>query len=505
MFGKSELKIGVILTYINLFATNIISIFYTPYILRTLGQAEYGVYMLVWNVVNYLTVLDLGFSNAIIRYASKYRAKAEKEEESALYGMFLIIYLVIGIISICVCLIMKKYFGNVAQGLTDDEVRVAATLVMIGSINISLSFPLSVFRAIVTVSEKFLFIKIVDLLRTLITPVITFCVLSTGKGSVGLMWAYSVVSILVFGGYVYYAFVKLKQQFLFKKFNTPLLKEIAVYSFFIFLGMIVDKIYWATDQIILSNKTNAASIAVYTIGSSFPSYFIAFSTAVSGVLLPRITKLSTENEKSSNVLSEWFIKVGRLQFWVLSLVLLGFVFIGKEFISIWAGQDYDMSYWIAIIIMSPSIISLTQNTGISILQAKNKIKFRSLVYVVIALINVVISLMLVERYGGIGCAIGTSFGTIIGPIFAMNIYYQKVIELDIIGYWKNILSMLKAWVVPIAFGVVMKQFFPVSGYVSMTIWALIFSVIFIFSAYLVGFNQYEKNLALSWTKKILKK
>lgn len=503
---KSELKSGVVLTYINLFASNIISLLYTPYILKSLGQAEYGVYTLVWSIVNYLTVLDLGFSNAVIRYASKYRAENEREKESRLYGCFLIAYIAIGIIAIIVCGIIRIKFGVFAKGLTDNEVIIASQLVTIGSLNIAISFPFSVFRGIVNVSEKFTFIKIVDLLRTLMTPLMTFLVLYTGHRSAGLMWAYTIISLIVMIAYVYYTFAVLHQRFTFKICESCILKEITVYSFYTFLGTIVDKIYWGTDQLILSNKKDSETIAVYSIGSSFPNYFISFSTAISGVLLPRITQIATiVKENVSEILSAWFIKIGRLQFWVLSLVLLGFTFFGKPFICIWAGKEYSEAYWIAMIIMVPSIISLSQNTGITVLQAQNKIKFRSISYVFIAIFNILISLALVGRYGGIGCAIGTSLGTVLGPILMMNIYYYKVIKLDIPGYWCNVMQMLRAWIIPIIVGILISKFIYVNNYSILILSILLFCVVFVISAYLFGFNDYEKELVKKSFRMILKR
>jgi O-antigen/teichoic acid export membrane protein len=152
--------------------------------------------------------------------------------------------------------------------------------------------------------------------------------------------------------------------------------------------------------------------------------------------------------------------------------------------------------------MVPSIISLSQNTGISILQAQNKIRFRSISYLFIALFNIVVSLAMVEKYAGIGCAIGTSLGTILGPIILMNIYYHKVIHLDILGYWKNVLSMLRAWVIPIGIGVLLSKSLPVKSYGTLLLSAIIFVVIFFISAYAIGFNEYERDLVKEVLNKI---
>lgn len=500
---RNELKSGVILTYVNLFASNVISILYTPYILNTLGRAEYGVYTLVWSIVNYLTVLDLGFSNSIIRYASKYRAEGDKEKESRLYGTFFCIYIFIAIVALVACKVIGVHFGSFAKGLTDSEVSVAAKLVTIGSINIAISFPFSVFRGVVNVAERFTFIKIVDLLRTLLTPVTTFMVLYSGHSAVGLMWAYTGISLVVMLMYIYYTFGVLRQRIVLKLCEKSVLKDLAVYSVYTFLGTIVDKIYWGTDQVILANKKDSGTIAIYSIGSNFPNYFISFSTAISGVLLPRITKLAAvKDENTPKLLSDWFVKVGRLQFWVLSLVLLGFAFFGKQFIILWAGAEYEQSFWIAMTIMIPSLISLSQNTGISILQAQNKIKFRSISYLLIALFNIAISLLLVKRYGAIGCAIGTAMGTVLGPILLMNVYYQKVIHIDIPAYWKNVVSMLKAWIVPVGVGVLICRYSQIQSYLSLLLWVAVFSTVFFINAYFLGFNAYEKHLVNAVIQKL---
>lgn len=495
---KNQLKLGVVLTYVNLMATNVISLLYTPFILHTLGQKEYGVYTLVWSIVNYLTVLDMGFSNAIIRYASKYRAEDDKEKEARLYGTFLMIYFGIAIVTILACYMIRGNFAMFAKGLTSSESDIAVKLIAIGSLNIAVSFPFSVFRAVVNVCEDYIFIKCVDFARTILTPVMTFIVLFTGHRSVGLMWSYTIISLIVMGVYVFYTFAIIRQRFLFQLCERAVLRELFVYSFYTFLGMIVDKIYWGTDQIILARTTDSETIATYSIGSNFPNYFISFSTAISGVLLPRITKMSisrNEDEKArQTLLSDWFIKVGRLQFWVLSLVFLGFLFWGKEFICLWAGKEYSEAYLIAMIIICPSIISLTQNTGISILQAVNKIKFRSISYVFIALFNIIVSLLLVGKYGGIGCAVGTSLGTILGPIVLMNIYYYRVIKLDIPGYWKNVCSMLKGWIIPIIAGIILSKIIYIDSYIKLAVVIILFTIVFGLSAYITGFNSYEKGL-----------
>ena len=77
----SQLKSGVILSYINLVLGCIIPMIYTPIMLRLLGKSEYGLYSIANSVISYLSVLNFGLGSTIIRYISKYRALNQKEEE----------------------------------------------------------------------------------------------------------------------------------------------------------------------------------------------------------------------------------------------------------------------------------------------------------------------------------------------------------------------------------------------------------------------------------------
>ena len=88
----NQLKAGAFLSYISIILNNIIGLLYMPFMLRMMGQNEYGLYSLVASVVAYLTVLDLGFANAIVRYTAKFRSEHKINEQYEMFGMFFILY-----------------------------------------------------------------------------------------------------------------------------------------------------------------------------------------------------------------------------------------------------------------------------------------------------------------------------------------------------------------------------------------------------------------------------
>lgn len=239
---------------------------------------------------------------------------------------------------------------------------------------------------------------------------------------------------------IYYSFSKLKVKLKLYTLDKPLLIEMIGFSFYVFLSMIIDQIYWKTDQIILGIISGTSAVAVYSIAAQLDSYYIAFSSNISGVFLPRISAISAKTEDMSEI-NDIFKKVGRIQFAIMSLILSGFILYGKDFIVFWAGEDYISAYFMALIVMIPLLIPLIENTGIVILQAKNKHAFRAKIYLFIAILKIIVSVPLAKAYNGIGCAIATSFSLIIGSVIIINVYYQKEIGIDILNFAKEILSM----------------------------------------------------------------
>ena len=194
---KSEIKIGAMLSYIIIVLNMIIGIVYTPILTSKLGQSEYGLYSLVSTIISYLTILDFGFGNAIIIYTSRYIANKEKDKEQKLHGMFLIIYSLIGIVAgimgILLTLNVNNLFGST---MTEEELHKAKILMSILTVNLVLTFPLSIFSSIITAYEKFIFAKTLNIVRIILNPVIMLVLLHLGYKSIALVLLITLLNIM---------------------------------------------------------------------------------------------------------------------------------------------------------------------------------------------------------------------------------------------------------------------------------------------------------------------
>jgi len=499
---KDQLKTGAILSYLSLFLSTIISLVYTPFMLRKMGQSEFGLYSLTASVVGYLTILDFGFGNAIIRYTAKYRALNEKEKEYNLNGMFMAIYTIIGIVTAFIGLILYLNIGNLFSAkMTLSEIEKAKVLMLLLVFNLAVSFPLGIYSSIITAYEKFIFSKVINIIRIIVSPCIMIPLLILGYRSIGMVVVTTVLNISILLINMWYCISKLKVKFYYKKFDFRLFKEIVSYSFYIFLGIIVDKINWSADQIILGTVSGTVVVAIYSVAAQINGYYLSFSTAISGVFLPKLTAMVAK-KTSNRELSDLFIKIGRIQYIIMAYILGGFLLVGQEFINTWAGENYSSAYYITAILIIPVTVPLIQNLGISLLQAQNKQKFRSVICILISALNISISIPLAKMYGGVGSAIGTSIALILGNIIAMNFYYYKKININIPNFWKQIFIMTIPVVITFVFSFFINSFIGGNGYSSIFIKVFIFTIVYIPLMWFMGMNKYEKELFASPIKKI---
>lgn len=504
MQSNKEIKIGAILSYVIIVVNMLIGVLYTPILTAKLGQTEYGLYSLVTSVISYLTILDFGFGNAIIIYTTRYRNNNEKDKEQKLHGMFFIIYTIIGIIAGIIGAILwlnvDKLFGNT---MSISELNKAKVLLGILTFNLVVTFPLSVFTSIITSYEKFVFSKMLNLVRIILNPIVMIVLLNFGFKSVALVILNTVLNVGTLLLNYIYCKMKLKIKLKFGKIDFKLLKEIMAYSVWIFLNSIIDKINLNLDQFVLGIYSGSVAIAIYSVAGQLNQMYMNFSTAISGVLLPKVAKMESNNA-SDKEFTDMFVKTGRIQYLVMALIISGFVLYGKEFIEImWVGPEYSESYIIACILMIPITIPLIQNVGLNILQVKNKYKFRVVILVVFAIVNVVISIALSKVYGGIGTAIGTAISMIGGTGICMNIFYHKRIHIDMIKFWKNIGKMSIPVAICIIVGIIIKIINPIYTILNLVIQIICYTILYIIVMWKIGMNSYEKNIFMKPIKKIL--
>ncbi len=504
MCERNEMKLGSLLSYIKMVMGAFVLLVYTPIMIRVLGTSEYGVYNAVVSAISMLTVLNLGFGSGYVRFFVKNRTN--KEYISKLNGMFLLIFLFIGAVALIAGIILTINVKSIfKQGLTSDELRLAKQLMFVQTTNLAISFPMSVFSNIIAANERFVFLRIFEIIKVVVSPLVSIPFLLYGFGSMGVAIISLAISLVTDSFYAFYVLAVLNNRFSFKNFEKGLFKNLFSYTFFIAINIIVNQINSNLDNVLLGRYVGTESVSVYSVGFSIYHYYVICSTAISNVFSTRVHSLVHETDgnmkKRKETLTELFIKVGRIQFLILGLIATGVLFFGKKFIYYWAGKGFEESYYVAIILIVSISVDLIQNVGSEMQRAQNLHWFSGMVYGGMSLFNWGISIVLCRKYGAIGCALGTAVSFLLANGLAMNIFYNKKCNIDIPLFWMNIFRMLVGLIIPVIIGIILSGWINRISIISYMLLIMGYIIIYMVSMWKFAMNVYEKNLIKRMVKR----
>ena len=501
----NQVKAGVVLNYVLIGVNILLGLLYTPYMLRMLGQNEYGLYSLVATIIAYLTLFDFGMGTAVVRYTAKFRAEGRTEESRSMFGMFFLLYTGMGIVAfiagLCLYFNIDSLFDRT---MSVGELAQARTMILLLLVNLAVTFPMSIFNSIITAYEEFVFQKVLNILRVVLSTAVIVVLLHAGYKAVAMVVVQTVFNLSVLVLNAVFCRYKLSVRLAFQRCRLAFIKEVMLFSFWAFLSDIMFRIYYGTGQFVLGATEGTKAVAVYALGITLMNMYMSFSTGIANLLLPRITAITTHKDSETQI-SDMFIRVGRIQYTVMAFLLSGFVLFGRQFVSLWAGAGYEQVYAIALIFFFPNLIPFIQNTGITILQARNQMQFRSVMLVCVAVASLVLQILLARQYGAIGCAVAVGSATLIGQGVILNVYYRKVQKIAIGHFWREIAKMS---VVPIALTVVgcfVVERFAIDSVAKLAVCVVTYSIIYLPIFRLFSMNASEKDLMSGLLRKVNKK
>lgn len=495
-------KIGVILSYLLMIFEVLSTLLLTPFIIRTLGQAEFGVYKLSMTVTGYLLLLDLGVGNAIVRFIAKYKATKEKTKERQFFGVAIIFYGIIGIISFIVGLILIKYFPKIfSKGLSSKEIILGQKLLFLTTINISITLMTSCYNNIILAYEKYKFSRLCSIGQIIFKIIATYVILILGYKSIGIVFVTLISLILSRIVLIYYVIKKIKLTPIFSNIDKEFIKEIVLYSSLIFIQMVATQLNASIDSILLGSLVTSSTIliGIYSIGTQISQYYQSIGSAFNGVLMAGIVNM-VEDKERFNCIRDEMIRIGRIIFMVLGLIWSCFFINGKTFIILWAGKENIMSYYVAIILMSAYIFILTESIGTQILWALNEHKEQAYLKMVIVLLNIVLTVFLIKWNPLIGATIGTFVSLILGDIVVMNFIFKRKLKMDLFYYYKHLFKGIILCVILTCLSGYFLNGLISNSWMEFCIKNLIMVIIYGICMLNFGMNNYEKNLILSIIK-----
>ncbi len=477
------------MSYVSLGINILTGLIYTPWMISSIGQENYGLYTLAMSVIT-LFVFDFGLSSAVTRFLSKHLAEGRQDKADQCLGLVYRLYLYIDIFFVVILSVVYVFIPEIYRELSADEIEKFKVIYVIAALFTVISFPFIPINGILTANEKFVQLKASEIIhKILIVVSMTGCLL-LGYGLYALVIVNAISGVVAILIKLWFIKRNTQTQVTFGYRNRLQFREIVGFSAWATVIAICQRMIFTIAPTILGIFAGSVPIAIFGIANTIEGYVFSFSSALSGMFLPRVSRIVL---KERGDVLPLMVKVGRIQLYVVGAVVMGFICVGKEFISIWVGDSFIESYFCTILLIIPSLLQLPQEIGMQAIIAENKVKQQAIVWVFVAAINVLLSFLLTWLYGvmGLCCSICISFFV---RTIGMDIIFKRDLQIDILKFFKNTFVKIGLMIIVVSLlSFLVNSFLSDGGVVMFLIKMASFCLFYIIGFMLVA-NDEEKTL-----------
>ncbi len=509
--SRRNIKLGGLLGYLALGINIIFGLFFTPWVIATLGTSDYGVYTLATSIIN-LFLIDFGLSTTTSVFLSKYRATHDEEAADKFIGVITKIYLLIDLVILVIFVAAYFLIDYMYAGLSATEKETLKGVFLIVAAFSLFSFPATILTGIISSNEKFIVLKAIDLGVKISYVVFTAISLSLGWGIYGLVLSHTVTGVCgIVAKYLYIHFrlgirIHLKQ-----KGDASYIKSIVFYSLFAAIDSIAFQLIFNIMPSILGVVSNSMEISIFGIVSTMEGYVYMFGAVFSGLFMPKVIRI-IETNKNPIALEKLGIRVGRIQMFFIGLVFCGFIASGLPFLRIWLdtteipAEKLLNVYTGVLLVAAYHLAFIPACVFDTALMSSNKgIRFCAFTRISASVINVGLGFLFAWYYGAIGAAISIFVARAIS-ISSELIYYKKHLRVSVKNFcFKVYFSYLLPCIVASAGGLCLSLFLPVGDIIKFILSGSFVVLVFCLFSLFIGFEKEDRQKIIRVLRKLIRR
>ena len=442
---------GVVINWITIMVQVVISLFFVPFFLNTVGDKQYGLYSFSTSIIAWVDTLMIAVASAYYKFLTREKSERGQKGEAAACGVFFKIFFIIAIGVFVVGIGFDLLLYTNAIPLSEYsavEKNQICLIILMSLLSTTIATFFTTSKSYPFYKEKYIFIYLLSLGQIVLQAVISIILLKAGLGVAYVAGAHFGTAILVTLIMSIVSKYKLKQKIVIKaedeedkKRRKRLAKEILIFSSFVIINTVVDMLNKSLDKTLLGFY-NAYSVANYQLAYSIPSYLMSFTAIITVVNTQKVNDVFYNGgglEDANRV----FLRVSKLQTFVTFLIVGGFIACGQEFVSLWLDSSRMQVYYVACSLMLTYSLTCANGLSVIVRRLQNKHIKASFIYLGIAVANVGASILLINLLGREnaiwGCVGGTVVTYLIGHYIIMQIYDQKSTGIDSAKFFINFL------------------------------------------------------------------
>jgi O-antigen/teichoic acid export membrane protein len=422
---RKRVLVGTISNYTNKIVTLIGLFFLTPFILRELGRDLFGLWTLVGSVVAYGTLLDFGIATAVTKYVAEYESQGEIEETNSLIATSLWLYSGIGLAVMVLSGALAYIFPLVFQ-VPPEQLEISMWMVLISGIGLGISLPAATGSAILKGLQRYDLANLVDTGGFLIYIFSVIAVLASGGGILGIVAINIPLTIFLQIPTIWLIRRTAPEiRFSLRGAKKRLVHQVASFSSALFVINVAKQLQTKTDEIVIGGFMPIRNVTPYAIARRLGETPKMLADQFIRVLLPVASQLNAEQNQGQ--LKNVYMASTRLGLASFLPVATGVVVLAAPFLTAWVGAAYAEYAYLVTILAIASLFSTSQWPAGIILQGMAKHRYLAIISIVSGLANIILSLILIQRIGLLGVALGTLIPAIFEAVFFVLPYAMREI------------------------------------------------------------------------------
>lgn len=446
---NKQITIGALLSY-GAIVFNILSgILYTPWIIWEIGSDQYALYTLAMSVVNFF-MLDFGIGSAVSKFLANYYALGQQQEADAFLGIVYKVFLIISVIIAAILSVFYFLAEDIYLKLTPAELLTFKRLFIIVAVYSVCSFPFTTFNGVLMANEQFIGLKACNLGQRVLNVCIVVAALICGANVYVLVLANAASNVLFL--IVKYMLIRklTEQRAAIRSWNGMIAKTLFGFSTWVTIMNLAQRCIFNIMPSLIAAVIGSSAVTIFSLAATLESYVYLFADGISGMFLTKVSRILVDDQ-SGEELTKLMCKVGKFHVYTVGLLFIGFVAFGRDFVNLWLGSGFEAVYVCAILLIFPSIIDAPQQIAKTALLSQSVVKEQAIIYILMAVLNLVLSMFLLPVLGTTGAAISICIAYLVRTA-AMNLLYYKRLSINLGVYFKNTYSHWIVIAVPTLLG-----------------------------------------------------
>jgi O-antigen/teichoic acid export membrane protein len=393
----------------------VLTIVLTPVILHYIGTEEYGIFALATVLVSFLALIDFGMAPVVVRFLSASLATSDHAEARSVVSTGIFFFSAVGLVGAAVATVCGVLLVPRILTLSPELDDTAAFVMSVAGVGFFFSMLLIPVGAISGALQRYDVLAKARLVSTSVGAGATVVILWLGFGLRGLIIVTALqpalMLMLLARGRRLLPTVRLRPAW-----HPALLRNMLSFSTYSFASQLAGSLLFQFDKLVLGAMTNVSLVTYYVVPGNLAQRLHGGVSRLVGIALPVSTDLHARGEKEA--LQRFYVRATRVVALVtVSLALPVFIF-SREILFEWVGPEFATTSFgtLRLLILTYLALSLTALPYFLTL-GFGRPQVSAVFNVLTAVINLVLIVILIPRYGLIGAAVAYLASTVTVPAF----------------------------------------------------------------------------------------